>query len=109
LYDNWKPCGLLEVGLWRTRQIDRQAESEVGSPVHDPASSFSLSPLVNEIRGDHILHGDTHSLIYGNLVIAETPWFPTESHCPKSREVRRGEGNTLLKTHEHRALPTLAG
>ena len=41
------------------------------SPNHDSSTTFSLGPLVREIGSDHILHGDAHGLIYGDLDIAE--------------------------------------
>src|SRR6478672_1312486 len=50
------------------------------SPGHHSSTAFSLGPLVSEIGSDHILHGDTHGLIYGDLNIAKAACLPTKSH-----------------------------
>jgi len=62
------------------------------SPGHHSSTTFSLGPLVCEIGSDHILHGDTHSLIYGDLAIAKSACLPTKSHCTEC--CSRGEIQT---------------
>src|SRR5690348_16459734 len=44
------------------------------------SDALALCALVDEIRRDHILHGDAHRLIDGDLVLALASWPTSQQH-----------------------------
>jgi hypothetical protein len=54
------------------------------SPNHHIATIGVLGLLVSEIGSNHILHGNAHGLVHGNLNITDAARLPAKGHGSKS-------------------------
>jgi len=85
-------------------EITPSFEMPIGSN-HQAITSPPPSRLalwIREIGRNHILHGDAHGLIYGDLDIAEAACLSTESHCSESRSHRGIQAREFAATNRSR-------